>query len=151
MYADRVSITSYGGLVQGLDIKEFFEGRSMPRNRELMRIFKDLDMVEQLGSGMSRILSVYDTTVFKVSQNFLEVCFPFTDGYAESLSSQKSSEKSSEKIISLIAEEPQITAIQLAKQIGLTSRAVEKHLKKLKESGKIERVGGRKEGYWHII
>ena len=27
----------------------------MPRNRELMRVFKDVGLVEQLGSGMSRI------------------------------------------------------------------------------------------------
>ncbi|PKP18631.1 MAG: hypothetical protein CVU05_13160 [Bacteroidetes bacterium HGW-Bacteroidetes-21] len=31
----------------------------LPRNREIMRVFKDLDLVEQLGSGMMRILRFY--------------------------------------------------------------------------------------------
>ncbi|WP_354509804.1 ATP-binding protein [Moheibacter stercoris] len=36
--------------------QEFFEGYSIIRNKELMRIFKDLDLVEQLGSGIPRVL-----------------------------------------------------------------------------------------------
>lgn len=56
IYSDRLTITSYGGLVKGLSKEEFFKGRSMLRNREVMRIFKDLELVEQLGSGMNRIL-----------------------------------------------------------------------------------------------
>jgi predicted HTH transcriptional regulator len=41
----------------GLKQKEFFEGYSIPRNKELMRLFKDLQLVEHLGSGIPRILS----------------------------------------------------------------------------------------------
>ena len=49
IYSDRLEITSYGGLVEGLSKEEFFSGVSMPRNRELMRIFKDLDLVVENG------------------------------------------------------------------------------------------------------
>jgi predicted HTH transcriptional regulator len=55
-YSDRVTITSTGGLVEGLSQEDFFRGRSMLRNRELMRVFKDVELVEELGSGMQRIL-----------------------------------------------------------------------------------------------
>ena len=81
IYADRLRITSYGGLVQGLSEEEFFAGRSMPRNRELMRVFRDLDLVEQLGSGVHRILHAYSRDIFKISDNFLEICFPFEHKY----------------------------------------------------------------------
>ncbi|MDR3296393.1 MAG: hypothetical protein LBT26_11315 [Clostridiales Family XIII bacterium] len=37
-FSDRVSITSTGGLVEGLSQEDFFNGRSMLRNRELMRV-----------------------------------------------------------------------------------------------------------------
>ncbi len=40
----------------------------MSRNRELMRIFKDVGLVEQLGSGMSRILKAYDKSAFDISE-----------------------------------------------------------------------------------
>jgi predicted HTH transcriptional regulator len=81
IYSDRLSITSYGGLIEGLSIEEFFSGRSMPRNRELMRIFRDLNLVEHLGSGLNRILQVYDKSIFRLSENFLEVAFPFSKEY----------------------------------------------------------------------
>ena len=79
IYQDRLTITSYGGLVQGLSKEEFFAGRSMPRNRELMRIFRDMELVEQLGSGMHRILANYDNANFKITENFLELCFLFDE------------------------------------------------------------------------
>lgn len=52
-----MEITSAGGLSMGIDKEDFFNGYSTPVNREVMRIYKDLDMVGQLGSGMPRILS----------------------------------------------------------------------------------------------
>ncbi|MDR1531260.1 MAG: putative DNA binding domain-containing protein [Clostridiales bacterium] len=82
IFSDRIVITSYGGLVHGFSQDDFFKCRSMPRNRELMRIFKDVGLVEQLGSGMSRILSVYDESAFLFTPNFLVITFPFKNGFA---------------------------------------------------------------------
>lgn len=81
IYSDRLTITSYGGLVEGLSKEEFFKGRSMLRNREVMRIFKDLELVEQLGSGMNRILDKYSKTIFKFTEHFMQVSFPFEQDY----------------------------------------------------------------------
>lgn len=41
-----------------------------------MRIFKDLDLVEQLGSGIPRILQTYTQDSFHFSENFLRVTLP---------------------------------------------------------------------------
>src|SRR5690606_35804702 len=46
IFDDRIEITSYGGLPLGFTQDEFFKGHSVPRNKEIMRIFRDLDMVE---------------------------------------------------------------------------------------------------------
>ena len=81
IFTDRLTITSYGGLPQGLSRESFFRCRSMPRNREIMRVFHDVDLVEQLGSGMSRILDAYDPSVFTFEDNFLIVTFPFAKGF----------------------------------------------------------------------
>ena len=51
-FDDRFEITSYGTLPEGLSEEDFFEGVSMPRNKEIMRIFRDLELVEHLGSGV---------------------------------------------------------------------------------------------------
>jgi len=81
IFTNRLVITSYGGLIEGLSEEEFYNGRSMPRNRELMRVFRDLEFVEHLGSGMNRILEVYDKGIFNLSDNFLQVTFPFEEDY----------------------------------------------------------------------
>ena len=58
--------------------EDFLACRSVPRNRELMRIFKDFDLVDQLGSGMQRILKVYDKYSYAITPNFLVVTFMFS-------------------------------------------------------------------------
>ena len=67
---------SAGSLPDMLSKEEFFEGFSMPRNQEMMRIFKDLDLVEHLGSGIPRILEAYSTDCFRFTENFLRMTFP---------------------------------------------------------------------------
>jgi len=75
IFSDRIEITSAGGLPEGLSKQEFFEGFSVPRNKELMRVFKDLELVEQLGSGIPRILEHYGKESFSFSENFLRMTF----------------------------------------------------------------------------
>lgn len=41
-----------------------------------MRIFRDLGLVEQLGSGVPRILDYYTKDCFTFSDNFLRMVFP---------------------------------------------------------------------------
>lgn len=83
IYSDHLSIVSYGGLVEGLSEEDFFNGRSMPRNRELMRVFRDMQLVEHLGTGMGKILTAYDRSIFHISENFIEIAFPYKEAYSD--------------------------------------------------------------------
>lgn len=76
IFSDRLEITSAGGLVSGMNELEFFDGYSIPRNKEIMRIYKDLEMVEYLGSGIPRILKVYPRSCFIFTENFLRMVIP---------------------------------------------------------------------------
>ena len=76
IFSDRIEITSAGPLPEGLSEEEFFDGFSIPRNKELMRIYKDLELVEQLGSGIPRILEHYGKECFQFTENFLRMVFP---------------------------------------------------------------------------
>lgn len=75
IFADRIEITSACALPEGLTQAEFFEGYSIPRNKELMRVFKDLEMVEHLGSGLPRITEFYGPECFRFTENFLRITF----------------------------------------------------------------------------
>jgi fido (protein-threonine AMPylation protein) len=64
---------------------------------------------------------------------------------------QKGSEKSSEKIMQLIKANSQITIKELAEQLKISTRAIEKNISKLKTVNRIERIGSDKGGHWKII
>ena len=88
IFDDRIEITSYGGLPQGINEDNFFEGASIPRNKELMRIFRDLEMVEYLGSGIPRILQAYGHECFILKDSYIRMIFPVEKGYFEQLAKQ---------------------------------------------------------------
>ena len=69
-------------------------------------------------------------------------------------SSETSSETGSEtkdQIINIIKQNPRISAAEIAKQLCISSRGVEKQIRKLRESGIIRRKGGRFGGNWEIL
>ena len=76
IFPDRLEITSAGRLPESLTKEEFFNGISIPRNKELMRIYRDLDLVESLGSGIPRILRIYGEDCFKFTDNFIRITLP---------------------------------------------------------------------------
>ena len=59
--------------------------------------------------------------------------------------------KASRQIYKLISQNPQIRAGQTAESIGLSTRQIQKYLKRLQELGKITRIRRRKMGEWKII
>lgn len=58
--------------------------------------------------------------------------------------------KSREKIVELLAENGKLSAAALAGKIGISAKAIEKHLARLKADGIIERIGPAKGGYWRV-
>ena len=62
----------------------------------------------------------------------------------------KKNSNSREKIISLLREDGRLSAVALAKKIGITAKAVEKHLARLKSDGIIQRIGPAKGGHWVV-
>ncbi|MEN8122277.1 MAG: winged helix-turn-helix transcriptional regulator [Bacteroidota bacterium] len=84
----------------------------------------------------------------------MRIIFPFEQSEERLIiheSTEKGSEKSSEKVIKLIKENPKISAQALGLIIGISARAVEKHLASLKKSGVLKHIGSDKSGYWEIV
>ena len=72
-------------------------------------------------------------------------------------SSEETIEPSSSKfgrtvqlILDMIASNPSVTAESMSKIIGVSSRAIEKHLKRLREDGILVHEGSTKSGSWRI-
>jgi predicted HTH transcriptional regulator len=62
--------------------------------------------------------------------------------------SEKSSEKTSGKIFTEICNNRNVTIAELSELVGITTRSVERNLKKLQVSGLLKRIGSAKGGYW---
>ena len=77
LFSDHLEITSFGRLPEGLTREDFFAGVSIPRNKELMRIFRDLELVESLGSGMDYIMQKYGRENFIFLDNFIRMTIPY--------------------------------------------------------------------------
>ena len=55
-----------------------------------------------------------------------------------------------EKIIDLILEDPEIKMSEMAEKLEVTTRTIEREMKKLRESGRVIRVGGKRYGHWEV-
>lgn len=161
IFSDRIVMTSYGGLIPGQSEEDFFSCSSMPRNRELMRVFKDVGLVEQLGSGMSRILKAYDKSIFQISDHFIKAVFPYSsDMNAKNAATgievgtengtENGIEKDTDKALILISGKPEITIKELSVNLGYSVRKVNRIMKELRESNRITRIGSDRKGYWQI-
>ena len=55
-----------------------------------------------------------------------------------------------EKIIDLILEDSEIKMSEMAEKLEVTTRTIEREMKKLRESGRVIRVGGKRYGHWEV-
>jgi Fic family protein len=56
-----------------------------------------------------------------------------------------------DKIMDIITQFPVITVKEMAQMLSVTERTIYRQMEKLKEGGKIERVGSDKSGYWKTL
>lgn len=149
IYEDKIVVTSYGGLLSGQTEEAFFSCMSMPRNRELMRVFRDLDLVEQLGSGMTRILKAYDKSIFKITNNYIQVSFPICEITNKDI--REAAEQDTQNAIAdVMFDNPRITVNSLASYFCMSKSTMSRNIKKMQEEGKIERIGSNRNGTWKV-
>ena len=133
---------------------------------------------ENLGSGFPLILDAWkqagwDTPVLnnKFELDMVELVLPLSavsekvpnskneitpsaenDGGVKSgvESREKNREKSREKIINIIRNNPTVTQLELSYMLQISTKAIEKHIKNLREDGIIRRVGPDNGGHWEV-
>ncbi|MBQ7195603.1 MAG: Fic family protein [Bacteroidales bacterium] len=114
------------------DKEEYINALITTRDRDDITIFRDF-----MTSEMIKTIS-HDITNYIKSIN----------GSREK--GREKTGKSREKILALLRESPRMTTWQLADQIGISAKAVEKHLARLKAEGHLRRDGGDRGGVWVV-
>jgi ATP-dependent DNA helicase RecG len=135
-----------------------------------MRVFRDLEIVEQLGSGIPRILKAYGRDAFEIRKSFVRVVFYYTkpilevqntspqtvipektlvDGLVGGLADGLA--ESQRLMLELITGNPRISKREMAEKIGISTTAIDKNVNALKTKGLLIRIGSDKSGHWEVV
>jgi ATP-dependent DNA helicase RecG len=167
IYDDRITVTSPGGmynglLIQNLDIANVSSER---RNPILANVMAQLDYMEKRGSGLTRICN--ETKALDGYQEKLKPVFKSTPTqfqtiiYATAdtqdvgdhdgdLSETKLTERQ-QKILNLIKESPTITGKQMSETLSVSQRTIERDLSTMQKMGIIKHKGKDNNGVWEAI
>ena len=164
IFDNRISISNPGGLPKGLELKDFGK-YSVTRNSVLASILLRTELIEKLGTGIRRINNALTdakqpnanfeiTSFFAVvfDRNYNLKTTTKTTQKTTQKTTLKTTQKTTLKILNLISSNPQISRRELSNKIkNITEDGIKYHLNKLKNEGKLKRIGADKGGHWEII
>ena len=126
-----------------------------------MRVFRDLELVEHLGTGIRRILKRYNKNIYHFYPHFIKVSIKYNQNEFEynnkieandnRLDYSKSELNNIQKgIIGLMLDSPKITQEEMSNLLGVTPRTIRNHIKYLIDNDYVERTGANKNGKWIV-
>ena len=154
VFNDRVEISNPGGLISGIPKNEFGK-RSLSRNPLIFGLFERIRMVEQIGSGISRMRELMIEANLTEPEFNTEGMFTVTvrrpfdfDKWVEKWVDKLSDNRVN--IIKAIHKNSKVSKRELEEKVGISATAIDNNLDSLKDLGLIERVGSAKGGHWKI-
>lgn len=157
VYDDRITFWNAGQLPETWTVADLLkEHPSMPFNPDIATTFFRAGLIEAWGRGTLKIIrecleAGLPEPAFSYDLSGFRIEFRGSVGKSSEKSSGKGSEKSSERIIEMIRSNGAVTIAELAERIGISTRAVEKQLAKLKAENTIKRIGSLRAGHWEVI
>ena len=136
IFDNRMEVISPGTLYGNLDISDLGTGLSESRNRAMVRFFRKMNLMEELGTGIARILALYRERNLKKPE-FLEQ----SNFFRVILYQEDKLEKTGELIFELIKDRIKIGAAEIAAQLNLHHNTVLYHLKNLQKDNRIRKIG----------
>lgn len=163
IYDDRLTITSPGGmyngmLIQDLDIANVSSER---RNPILANVMAQLDYMEKRGSGLARIcnetkaLDGYKDElkpIFKSTPTqFQTIIFASTDTpNVGDMSKTKLTERQ-QIILKLLKESPTITGKKMSEMLSVSQRTIERDISAMQKIGILKHEGKDNDGVWIVL
>jgi len=153
VFDDRVEISNPGGLISAVPRNEFGK-RSASRNPLIFGLFERMRLVEQIGSGITRIRDVMNDEGLTPPEFSIDGMFTVTLRRPFDFNKwvNKWVNNLSEKQILIITEIHNNTSIKksnLQQLVGFSATALDNNIEVLKDKGLLEREG-TKGGVWII-
>lgn len=139
-FADRVTVTSPGGLPKGLSENELLSDHhiSIARNTALAIVFLQLGLIEKLGTGIPKINRIYEQSsqkpVFQITDNMVSITLPQIESRLPLSREQK-------QVYNLIGMNQPVSSSQLLEKVNVSKSTLTRILNSLVEDHLIERTG----------
>ena len=154
IFDDRLEIVSCGSIPYRLSKKDFYEGVSVPRNNELLRIFINAGFAEQTGHGIPVIVKECGIDSIFINNDIIKITIPF-NYENDAVISRKLNEskinnltKNQIAIKNYLLSHPKATLEEVSIALSLSLSGVKKTVKKLQELNLIKRIGTKRDGYY---
>jgi predicted HTH transcriptional regulator len=140
IFDDRLEVTSPGLLVPGLTIPDVLGGVSKLRNRVIGRVFRELGLIEQWGSGVQRILEACSDAGLP-APFFEEVGTSFRVTLYRRGTQQPERDVLDDAALDVLRAAEGLTTSEVAQAIGRSARATRTRLARLVELGLVVEIG----------
>ena len=137
IFSDRIEITSPGTLPTGITLQDLGEGISEIRNKFIVKIFREIGYIEQLGTGIIRIKDI-------CRQNALpEPKFEEVGNFFKTIIFRSGLNISSEvkEVFDLIKQGMPLGSKEIALKLNIHQNTVLKRLKQLEKKGLLNKQG----------
>lgn len=154
LFHNRIEISNPGGLVSAIPDSEF-GNRSYSRNPLIFGLFERMKMVEQIGSGITRMKDLMSEANLPLPEfhyhGMFTVIFQRPVDF-EKWVNQWDRQLSENRITILksINQNPNVTKRELKDIVGIGSTAIDNNIEFLRKNGFLSRVGSDKGGKWVI-
>ena len=171
VFKNRIEIHTTGGFPKGHTPEEFLDGnkKAIRRNKLITGVLYYSDDMETFATGLKRIKDLCDEAGCKVEfrtetddfvvafyRNLREEWNKVDDNSLDSTTKklprnyQETTKTKKEMIKDIMRDNPLASAAMIAEQVGLSESGVQYHIKKMKATGEIKRLGSDKGGQWKV-
>jgi predicted HTH transcriptional regulator len=140
IYDDRIEIENPGLLPFGLTVEDIRQGVSKLRNRMIGRVFHELRLIEQWGSGTPRMTGACQEAGL-AAPRLEEIGLHFRVTIATARVRRPEADATDQKIIALLGEGEMLSTAAVAKHIGMSQRGTFSRLQTMKSRGILVEIG----------
>lgn len=140
VFDDRLEVENPGLLVPGLTVDDLLQGISKLRNRVIARVFHELGLIEQWGSGIVRMRSVCQQAGLPAPQ-LEEIGTRFRVTLWRERTAEPRVDPIDQAILSALAGDVGLSTQEVAHVIRRTVRTARSRLLRLVEQGAVREVG----------
>lgn len=140
IFDDRIEIDNPGLLPFGLTIDDIRQGVSKLRNRVIGRVFRELHLIEQWGSGIQRMTAACGEAGL-AAPSFEEIGTHFRTVISSVRTQPQRVDERNRRILALLEDGVSRSTAVIAESLGISQRAALNRLKSLVGLGLIVEVG----------